>query len=99
MSKQRVDRRKIILLLTGAALALVLCPGEGKQPENSSVVKGINMALPDAQFKKTNHPVRWTFTSWLKVIPGKGGIRRLWTFGFTPLKIRRPGRSMRSWRR
>lgn len=61
MSKQRtrVDRRKILLFLPLIVLPFLalgfyaLGGGRAKQPENSAVAKGINLNLPDAQFKKT----------------------------------------------
>jgi len=59
MSKQRVEKRKMLLFLPLLLLPFLalgfyaLGGGKGAAVEKDSVAKGINLALPDAQFKKT----------------------------------------------
>jgi hypothetical protein len=92
MSKQRVDRRKIILFLPLLVLPFLalgfyaLGGGRGKQPENSSVAKGINIALPDAQFKKNEPSGKMDIYKLAESDMGeKGGIEAVaGRLGFTP---------------
>lgn len=92
MSKQRVEKRKMLLflpLLTLPFLALgfyALGGGTGAAVEKDAVPKGINLALPDAQFKKTEPSDKMGIYKLTESDTGEtGGIEAVaGRLGFTP---------------
>jgi hypothetical protein len=92
MSKQRVDKRKILLFLPLLVLPFLalgfyaLGGGRGSKVASTSVTGGINMALPDAQFKKNEPSGKMNIYKLTESDTGeKGGIEAVaGRLGFKP---------------